>query len=514
MGTLVNMSTYNAIVDLETQVAPKRSSNMLVKALSVSAVALSMVLCYQAVSMANQQVAVEPLVGGGFSMAGVRPVSRMAVAPMHSVSPMNVGRFSKPSVTKFSAVSRPQQLKVNVEKKMSVGDLKKEELDGKVALVRCDLNVPLDGKTITDDTRIRASIPTIKHLVESGAKVLLTSHLGRPKDGPEDKFSLAPVAARLSELLGQDVTFVKDCIGEPVKDAVSSMSNGGVALLENVRFYKEETKNDPDFAKKLAEPADLFVNDAFGTAHRAHGSTEGVTKYLSPSVAGFLLQKELDYLDGAVSEPKRPFAAIVGGSKVSSKIGVIESLMEKVDKIVIGGGMVFTFLKARGLETGSSLVEEDQLELAQKLEKIAAEKGIDFILPSDVIVADKFAADAATQTVDVTAIPEGWMGLDNGPKATAEIIEALSDCKTAIWNGPMGVFEFEAFSKGTFDVADALADMPGKGCTTIIGGGDSVAAVEKAGLADKMSHISTGGGASLELLEGKVLPGVAALQEA
>eukprot|EP00967_Tisochrysis_lutea_P139893 scaffold254746_cov28-Tisochrysis_lutea.AAC.1 len=292
------------------------------------------------------------------------------------------------------------------------------------------------------------------------------------------------------------------------------MENGDVLLLENTRFYKEEEKNDPEFAEKLAANADMFVNDAFGTAHRAHGSTEGVTKYLSPSVSGFLLQKELDYLDGAVSNPERPFAAIVGGSKVSSKIGVIESLMEKVDKIVIGGGMVFTFLKARGLETGSSLVEEDQLELAKKLEVIAKEKGIDFILPTDVIVADKFAADAATQTVSVEAIPEGWMGLDNGPESTKMIQEKLSECKTVIWNGPMGVFEFEAFAKGTFDVAETLAELTSKGCTTIIGGGDSVAAVEKAGLAEKMSHISTGGGASLELLEGKVLPGVAALQEA
>merc|ERR1719230_1510609 len=287
-----------------------------------------------------------------------------------------------------------------------------------------------------------------------------------------------------------------------------------VLQQEDVRFYKEETKNEPEFAKKLAAPADLFVNDAFGTAHRAHSSTEGVTEYLSPSVAGFLMQKELDYLDGAVKEPKRPFAAIVGGSKVSSKIGVIESLMETCDKIVIGGGMVFTFLKARGLNTGTSLVEEDQLELAKKLETIAAEKGIDFILPSDVIVADKFAADAATQTVSVESIPEGWMGLDNGPEATKEIQAKLSECKTVIWNGPMGVFEFEAFSKGTFAIADTLAELTATGCTTIIGGGDSVAAVEKAGLAEKMSHISTGGGASLELLEGKVLPGVAALQEA
>jgi len=314
--------------------------------------------------------------------------------------------------------------------------------------------------------------------------------------------------------MGKDVVMAPDCIGEGVAACVDSMADGDVLLLENTRFYPEEEKNVPEFAEKLAANADLFVNDAFGTAHRAHGSTEGVTKYLSPSVAGFLLQKELDYLDGAVSEPKRPFAAIVGGSKVSSKIGVIESLMEKVDKIVIGGGMVFTFLKARGLETGSSLVEEDQLDLAKKLEKIAAEKGIDFILPTDVIVADKFAADAATQTVKVEEIPEGWMGLDNGPDATKDIIEKLSDCKTVIWNGPMGVFEMEAFAKGTFDVADALAELTGKGCTTIIGGGDSVAAVEKAGLAEKMSHISTGGGASLELLEGKVLPGVAALQEA
>jgi len=247
-----------------------------------------------------------------------------------------------------------------------------------------------------------------------------------------------------------------DCIGDGVAECVGKMADGDVVLLENTRFYKEEEKNVPEFAEKLAANADIFVNDAFGTAHRAHGSTEGVTKYLAPSVAGFLLQKELDYLDGAVSEPKRPFAAIVGGSKVSSKIGVIESLMEKVDKIVIGGGMVFTFLKARGLETGSSLVEEDQLELASKLEKLAVEKGIDFILPTDVVVADKFASDAATQTVSVESIPEGWMGLDNGPEATKMIQEKLSDCKTVIWNGPMGVFEFDAFAKGTFDIATRL----------------------------------------------------------
>merc|ERR1719424_493310 len=270
--------------------------------------------------------------------------------------------------------------------KKSVGDLTEADLKGKRVLVRCDLNVPLDGKTITDDTRIRASIPTVKYLMEKGAKVLLSSHLGRPKDGPEDKFSLAPVAPRLTELLGKEVAMARDCIGDGVKACVDGMADGDVVLLENTRFYKEEEKNVAEFAEKLAANADMFVNDAFGTAHRAHGSTEGVTKFLDTSVAGFLLQKELDYLDGAVSAPKRPFCAIVGVSKVSSKIGVIESLMTKVDKIVIGGGMVFTFLKARGLETGSSLVEEDQLELAKKLEVLAKEKGIDFILPTDVIV--------------------------------------------------------------------------------------------------------------------------------
>mmetsp|Transcript_22929 Transcript_22929/g.52930 ORF Transcript_22929/g.52930 Transcript_22929/m.52930 type:complete len:417 (-) Transcript_22929:517-1767(-) len=407
-------------------------------------------------------------------------ISALLLATALGVSayaPMSGSRISSSRVARSATVEMV---------KKSVGDLTGDDLKGKKVLVRCDLNVPLDGKTITDDTRIRASVPTVKYLMENGAKVLLASHLGRPKSGPEDKFSLGPVAPRLSELLGKDVTMAPDCIGDGVAECVDKMAEGDVLLLENTRFYKEEEKNVAEFAEKLAANADLFVNDAFGTAHRAHGSTEGVTKYLSPSVAGFLLQKELDYLDGAVSEPKRPFAAIVGGSKVSSKIGVIESLMEKVDKIVIGGGMVFTFLKARGLETGSSLVEEDQLELASKLEKIAAEKGIDFILPTDVIVADKFAADAATQTVSVESIPEGWMGLDNGPEATKMIQEKLSDCKTVIWNGPMGVFEFEAFAKGTFDVADTLAELTGTGCCTIIGGGDSVAAVEKAGLAEKM----------------------------
>merc|ERR1711988_708580 len=395
------------------------------------------------------------------------------------------------SMTRFAGCS------LEMMAKKSVGDLSESDLEGKVVLVRCDLNVPLDGKTITDDTRIRASVPTVQYLVEKGAKVLLSSHLGRPKDGPEDKFSLSPVAGRMTELLGKDVAMAPDCIGEEVEKLVKDMSNGDVLLLENVRFYKEETKNEPEFAKKLAAPADLVVNE-----------------HLSPSVAGFLLQKELDYLAGAVDEPKRPFAAIVGGSKVSSKIGVIESLMNKVDKIVIGGGMVFTFLKARGLNVGSSLVEEDKLELAKDLEKMAKEKGVEFILPTDVILADKFDKEAETQVTSVEEIPDGWMGLDNGPDSTKMIQEKLADCKTVIWNGPMGVFEFEKFAKGTFDVADTLAELTGEGCITIIGGGDSVAAVEKAGLAEKMSHISTGGGASLELLEGKVLPGVAALNDA
>ena len=399
--------------------------------------------------------------------------------------------------------------------KKSVGDLTEADLKGKRVLVRCDLNVPLEKGTnkVTDDTRIRGSIPTIKYLMSKGAKVLLSSHLGRPKGGYEAKFSLAPITPRLSELLGVKVPLVPDCIGVSVGKAVTEMKDGDVVLLENVRFYPEEEANDSAFAAKLAANADLFVNDAFGTAHRAHGSTAGVTSFLKPSVAGFLLQKELDYLQGAVDVPKRPFAAIVGGSKVSSKISVIEAMLSKVDKLVLGGGMVFTFLKARGLSVGKSLVEDDQLALATKLEGICKEKKVQLFLASDVVVAEKFAADSANKVVDVNNIPADWMGLDIGPKTIADIQAGLADCKTVIWNGPMGVFEFPAFAKGTNAIATTLAGLTGKGCITIIGGGDSVAAVEQAGLADKMSHISTGGGASLELLEGKVLPGVAALNE-
>jgi len=397
--------------------------------------------------------------------------------------------------------------------KKSVSDLGEAELKGKKVLIRCDLNVPLDGKTITDDTRIRASVPTLKYLLEKGAAVTMCSHLGRPKEGPEDKFSLAPVATRMSECLGQEVKMAPDCIGEEVAAMVSSLGDGEALLLENTRFYKEEEKNEPGFVEKLAAPFDLFVNDAFGTAHRAHASTEGVTKYLKPSVSGFLLAKELQYLSGAIDEPVRPLAAIVGGSKVSSKISVLESLINKCDKVIIGGGMVFTFLKAMGKATGTSLVEDDYLETAKKAMALAEEKGVELILPDEIVVADAFAADANTQVVAADAIPDGWMGLDNGPAATDMIKEALAPCKTIIWNGPMGVFEMDAFAKGTFAICDALADLTESGTITIIGGGDSVAAVEKAGLAEKMSHISTGGGASLELLEGKILPGVAALEE-
>lgn len=449
------------------------------------------------------------------SAAPLRSATRHTAAV--SVASRSASAFVAPTRRVHNAPPAPQptvrMATAAAATKKSVKDLSAADLAGKRVLVRCDLNVPLDGKTITDDTRIRASVPTIKYLMDAGAKVLLSSHLGRPKDGPEDKFSLAPVAVRLSELLGKDVTMAPDCIGDGVASIVSGMSNGDVTLLENVRFYKEETKNDPDFASKLAANADLFVNDAFGTAHRAHGSTAGVTAHLKPSVAGFLLEKELEYLSGTVSNPARPFAAIVGGSKVSSKIGVIDSLLEKVDKLIIGGGMVFTFLKARGLNVGSSLVEDDKLELAKELEASAKAKGVSIILPTDVVLADNFSADANTQVASVDAIPDGWMGLDQGEASTKMIQDELKECKTVIWNGPMGVFEMEPFAKGTFAIAETLADLTASGCITIIGGGDSVAAVEKAGLAEKMSHISTGGGASLELLEGKVLPGVAALDD-
>ncbi|MGL5080057.1 MAG: phosphoglycerate kinase [Microcoleaceae cyanobacterium] len=398
--------------------------------------------------------------------------------------------------------------------KKTIANLSAADLSGKKVLVRADFNVPIDNGTITDDTRIRAALPTINDLTSKGAKVILTSHFGRPKGQVNESMRLTPVAVRLSELLGKTVTKCDDCIGADVAATVAAMSNGDVVLLENVRFYEGEEENDPEFTQQLASVADLYVNDAFGTAHRAHASTEGVTQYLRPSVAGYLIEKELQFLQGAIDEPKRPLAAIIGGSKVSSKIGVIEALLDKCDKLLLGGGMIFTFYKARGLNVGKSLVEDDKIELARSLEAKAKEKGVAMLLPTDVIVADNFAPDANAQTVSVEAIPDGWMGLDIGPDSVKVFQEALADCKTVIWNGPMGVFEMEKFAKGTEAIARTLAELTGTGTVTIIGGGDSVAAVEQLGLGEQMSHISTGGGASLELLEGKELPGIAALDEA
>ena len=398
--------------------------------------------------------------------------------------------------------------------KKTIANLSAADLAGKRVLVRVDFNVPLDNGTISDDTRIRAALPTIKELITNGAKVILCSHMGRPKGKVVESMSLKPVAARLSELLGQAVTMCDDCVGDSVTAAIAKLDNGQVALLENLRFHAEEEGNDPEFAKQLAANADLYINDAFGTAHRAHASTEGVTHHLSPSVAGYLIEKELQYLQAAIENPQRPLAAIIGGSKVSSKIGVIETLLDKCDKLLIGGGMIFTFYKARGLSVGKSLVEEDKLELAKSLEAKAKEKGVDLLLPTDVVLADNFAPDANAKTTSIENIEDGWMGLDIGPDSVEVFKNALADCKAVIWNGPMGVFEFDKFAVGTEAIANTLAELTGTGTTTIIGGGDSVAAVEKVGVAEKMSHISTGGGASLELLEGKTLPGIAALDEA
>jgi len=398
--------------------------------------------------------------------------------------------------------------------KKSIKDLSDDEIKGKKVLIRCDLNVPLDGEKITDDTRIRSSIPTIEYLKGKGAIVTVCSHLGRPK-GVDGKFSLRPCATRMGEILGEDVTLASDCIGDEVYKIIENAKEGDVIMLENTRFYKEETENEPAFAEKFAAPFDMFVNDAFGTAHRAHASTEGVTKFLSPSVSGFLLAKELEYLDGAVSNGEKPMIAIVGGSKVSTKITVLEALLDKCDTVIIGGGMVFTFLKAKGLEVGTSLVEDDFVDTAKEVLAKAEKLGKTILLPSDIIVADAFSADANTKVVSADNIPEGWMGLDNGPETTKEQKESLSTAKTVIMNGPMGVFEIEKFAKGTFDLINILGDITkDNGCITIIGGGDSVAATIQSGRAGDMSHISTGGGASLELLEGKVLPGVAALNDA
>ncbi len=400
--------------------------------------------------------------------------------------------------------------------KLSLSSLDKSKLEGKKVLVRVDFNVPLnDSGQITDDTRIRAAIPTIKYLINNSAKVILAAHFGRPKGKVNEKMRLTPVAARLGDILEQKVNLTESCIGEEALDKSNSLNNGDVLLLENVRFYEAEEKNDLDFAKNLASHADMYVNDAFGAAHRAHASTQGVTQFLEPAVAGFLLEKELKYLQGAIDAPQRPLAAIVGGSKVSSKIGVLDSLLDKCDKIIIGGGMIFTFYKARGLDVGKSLVEEDKLELARNLEAKAKTKGVELLLPSDVLLANEFSPDAESKVSKIDSISGDWMGLDIGPQSIKVFQNALAECKTIIWNGPMGVFEFDKFAEGTNAIATTLADLSSfSEVCTIIGGGDSVAAVEKAGLAEKMSHISTGGGASLELLEGKTLPGVAALKDA
>ena len=370
--------------------------------------------------------------------------------------------------------------------KKSIADI---DVSGKKVLVRVDFNVPLNDKgEVTDDKRIKGALETIKYLVDHKARVILVSHLGRPKNGPEAKFSMKPAVDRLAELLGQEVVLAADVVGEDAKAKAEALKDGEVLMLENVRFHKEETANDPEFARELASFAELYVNDAFGTAHRAHASTAGAANYL-PAVSGFLIQKELEVMGGALTTPEKPFVSILGGAKVSDKIGVIENLLEKVDTILIGGGMAYTFLKAQGHEIGSSLVEEDKLDLAKSLLAKAEEKGVKLLLPVDHIVADKYAADAEAKESDID-IEDGWMGLDIGPKTVELYADAIKDAKTVVWNGPMGVFEFEKFAQGTAKVAEAVANSA---ATSIIGGGDSAAAVEQLGFADQVTHISTGG---------------------
>ncbi|MDD3419762.1 MAG: phosphoglycerate kinase [Candidatus Gastranaerophilales bacterium] len=398
--------------------------------------------------------------------------------------------------------------------KKSVKDLK--DIKGKRALVRVDMNVPLDAnKNVTDDTRIRAILPTVEYLVNEGAKVILAAHLGRPKGDNNADLTLDPVAAKLSELLGKPVLKLNDSIGEEVKAQLVTLKDGDVALLENIRFYPEETKNDPEFAKKLAELADFYVNDAFGAAHRAHASTEGVAHLLSPAVSGLLMEKELSSLGSLLQTPQRPFTAIVGGSKVSTKIGVIENLIEKVDNIVLGGGMTYTFKKAEGGKIGNSICEDDKLDFANELVKKAAAKGVNLIIAQDVLIADDFSNDANVKYCASDAIPDGWEGVDAGPEAIKQITDVVLNSKTILWNGPVGAFETDKFEKGTKAVAEAVAKATTeKGATSVLGGGDTVAAVEKFNLdRSSFSHISTGGGASLEFIEGKTLPGVAALDD-
>lgn len=395
---------------------------------------------------------------------------------------------------------------MNTANKMSVRDI---DVAGKRVLVRCDFNVPLKDGVISNDKRIVAALPTIKYLSENKAKVILCSHLGRPKGEWLPEASLAPVAKRLSELLEKPVRMSKDVIGEDAKDISASLKDGEIALLENVRYYKEETENDPGFAKELASLADIFVNDAFGTAHRAHASTAGVADYI-PAVCGFLIEKEISVMGKALADPVRPFVAVLGGAKVSDKIGVITNLLDKVDTLIVGGAMAYTFIKADGYDVGNSLCEFDKLELAAEILEKSVEKGVRFLMPIDHIAAEKFDESAEAVAVEERSIPEGLMGMDIGPKTVKLFSEALQNAGTVVWNGPMGVFEYKQFAEGTLSVAKAVAES---GAVSIIGGGDSVSAVTKLGFADKMTHISTGGGASLEFLEGKELPGIAVLNE-
>jgi 3-phosphoglycerate kinase len=391
--------------------------------------------------------------------------------------------------------------------KKSIEDI---DVKGKKVIVRVDFNVPLDAdKNITDDKRIVGALPTIKYLVNKGAKTILVSHLGRPKNGPEDKFSMKPTAVRLSQLLGKDVIMATDVIGNDAKTKAAALKDGEVLMLENVRFHKEEEKNDPAFAKELASLAEIFVNDAFGTAHRAHASTAGLADYL-PAVCGYLIQKELEFMGKALSNPSRPFVAILGGAKVSDKIAVIENLIDKVDSLIIGGGMAYTFLKAQGHSIGTSICEEDKLDLAKSLLEKAKSKNVKLLLPVDTLIAQEFKNDTEFKSITSDKIPDGWMGLDIGPETIRLFSETVKSAKTVIWNGPMGVFEFSNFASGTKEVARALAETD---AISIVGGGDSAAAVEQLGFADKITHISTGGGASLEFLEGKELPGVAVLMD-
>ena len=391
---------------------------------------------------------------------------------------------------------------------MSKKTVRDIDLKGKKVFVRCDFNVPMDeNQNITDNRRIVAALPTIKYLIEQNCKVILASHLGRPKGEVKPEFSLAPVAEELSKQLGQEVLMAKDVIGESAKSLAENLKEGQVMLLENVRFHREETDNDPEFAKELASMAEIFVNDAFGTAHRAHASTEGVAHYL-PAVSGFLIEKELKFLGEALQNPERPFVSILGGSKVSDKIGVIDSLLEKVDVLLIGGGMAYTFYKALGYKIGNSICEDDKIDLAKELMKKAEEKGVKMLLPIDNKLGKEFSANTETMYADRESIPDGWEGLDIGPKTIELYAEELRKAKTVIWNGTVGVAEFEIFATGTNELAKVLADLD---ATTIIGGGDTAAAIQKAGVADKMTHVSTGGGASLEFIEGKKLPGIECL---